>query len=205
MTAEPEVVDPTKEGLAVAQPVSADSPSILGKRNSDHLSDNIMDIDRADTSSPEKILDEDESISADPKEKASLLVPPPVASPSIEAQDLGVSSSHKSSVENPYIEMIAKPGIDGVMEILPNTDEQAQRVSILSDDKEVAPPLPARPPQNRANTTIANTNMMFGRQNDVSEAMDNGMYDCIASTSRVINLNFRCILSSNISNRGWIG
>lgn len=141
------------EGLAAAQSANnasrdqkLGSPSVLGKRTSDHFDEDTgqMDIDTdgpaAKTSSPEPI-EKSEQTSRDRSGDAT--------------------------------GMVAQNGEDGVVEIV--AEYQARTASLPQGEEPKArspPPLPPR----TASTTIAETNMMFGRQNDVSEAMDNVLF-----------------------------
>lgn len=152
-TTMPAAIDTTgSEGLAAAQSpeeVSEEeklgSPSVLGKRNSDHFEDDAAQMDIDSTGSATKIS----------SPEAIEMVPQ--ADPS--------SSTSEGN-------LVAQTGEDGVMEIVP--ESQARKSSTLkeADKSRTPPPLPPRTPS----TSIAATNMMFGRQNDVSEAMDNVIF-----------------------------
>lgn len=112
--AEPESFMDVSEGLTMSQkPEDAPSPSVLGKRNSDHLANGDMDVD--DGQMPRKL-------------------------PS------------QSPIKNDRL--TAQEAEDGVMEIIP----ESQAIASTSARP---PPLPPRPSARRE-STLVNTNMMFG-------------------------------------------
>lgn len=138
----------SEEGLAAGQSANVSpgakklgSPSVLGKRTSDHFDEDggQMDVDERPTvkiGSPEAMADSEQ----------------PVDDPVTSTGD-----------------MVAQDAENGVVEIVP--ESQARKPSGPSQQN-APPPLPPRTPS----TSIAETNMMFGRQNDVSEAMDNVLF-----------------------------
>ena len=186
-------VDAAGEGLIAAQahamppsdpsPPSAGSPSVLGKRNSEHLDDEEMDIDRQSRSrsagSPEKTSEE--TLSKVQQTDATVMDVDP--SPS------GSSERPESTVELQQDEIAAKPG-----------GSEAAEMAVSSQP----PPLPPRPEQTRKATTVTNSTMMFGKQNDVSEAMDNVIFQIEAALDERKLLNAQGGRSSRADNRGFI-
>lgn len=164
----PAAIDVAGEGLIAAQvetipeveasPVSADSPSVLGKRGSEHLDDAEMDVDRQSRgrseASPEKPkVDEDTNMAVDGQ-----AAQPPLT-------------------EEPAAFVIAIPEVVEAAQPLSTQGEK-----IPDSETPAPPPLPPRPPaQARKATAVANSTMMFGKQNDVSEAMDNVIFQIEAA------------------------
>jgi len=147
-------VVPDAEGLAAAQSVDTSdqdakvgSPSVLGKRTSDHFDEDAgqMDIDTEN---------------------------PSVRTGSPEAMEVVACAAKDNNTSGS--DMVAQNGVNGVVEILPETQGNEPRAE---DKAHSPPPLPPRTPS----TSIAETNMMFGRQNDVSEAMDNVLFQIESS------------------------
>ncbi|KAK9899710.1 cysteine proteinase [Cystobasidium minutum MCA 4210] len=140
------------EGLAAAQSAEIDtaaekvgSPSVLGKRNSDHFEDETAQMDIDPNASTRKTT-------------------------SPEAVESALAASASSSGGEG--DLIAQAGEDGVMEIVPESRARKASIPAPQNAPGTPPPLPPR----TASTSIATTNMMFGRQNDVSEAMDNVLF-----------------------------
>jgi ubiquitin carboxyl-terminal hydrolase 25/28 len=154
-TASAPTINTSEEGLAAAQtpqvaPTEAEvgSPSVLGKRSSDHFDEDLGKMD-VDARTPE-VATSPKAINSDLPEGAN-----------------AASAGNKG-------DMIAQPAEDGVIEIISASEARQstgmQVVETSSSQKKEPPPLPPRTP------SITETNMMFGRQNDVSEAMDNVIF-----------------------------
>lgn len=185
MTTEPEsiTIAASNEGLASAQPPAttdsqeasqpsdAGSPSVLGKRTNHHLES--MDIERRGGTPPSsKATLNDDFVMVESQDTLVGSSPQEVHST---REDITMSSDSQQPIAQ---ETVAESKSQDVALPAVNSDED----TIFVEDvyKLAPPPLPARP--ERKSTSIVNTNMMFGRQNDVSEAMDNGeekrMYTC---------------------------
>lgn len=144
------------EGLAAGQSVDladrkekSGSPSVLGKRSSDHFEEEVAQMD-VDGASPTTRRTSPEAIGSD-----------------LRSLDRGGDKEDA---------LIAQAGEDGVMEIIP--EGEARKASVLKpepEEKANPPPLPPR------KTSTLETNMMFGRQQDVGEAMDNVLFQIEAA------------------------
>lgn len=151
-------------------PARLGSPSVLGKRSNDHLEP--MDIDRpspaagtsAEGGTTQGSSSEGDFVVVDRDMEQQSPIEQTNATEAGRGVEAGLTSQETQSVE---------------METALPPAEQAQAGSgeSMSSTKPAssAPPLPPRPEQKRK-STIVSTNMMFGRQNDVSEAMDNVIF-----------------------------
>ena len=158
---------------ALASPMSSGSPSVLGKRNSEHL-EGSGDVDMESQShlprqrsmtAPASELAEGEKQDADivmDDAEAGAVTP----STTLVSQH----AEPRSTDEESALAIEAASGVAVTLDI-------ATTARTAEEGKLGPPALPPRPEQRRKSTAASaavKSNMMFGKQNDVSEAMDNG-------------------------------
>lgn len=159
-----DVPNPTAEGLAAAQPVEAGSPTVLGKRNSDHLVQD-MEIDAITSRPPPS--------GEDPSTADGAREPPLADTTRKQDENTEGTQSEAFSATQPMPsekseELVAKPAADGVIEILPSNEDRGG----MAVDKPGPPPLPPRPTAKKS-SSITNTNMMFGKWRGEGRGGDN--------------------------------
>lgn len=149
------VADTTEGGQqeSITSPASAGSPSVLGKRSSEQRDDAEMEVDRSGRGRSEASLEKGK-----------------------DGEDTVMQSDAPAEAEQ----------VAGVPEATGEEGSKAKSAPDIEMDQvpplaPPPPPLPPRPAQARKATVSTNSTMMFGKQNDVSEAMDNVIFQIEAA------------------------
>ena len=163
---------------------SPKSPTVLGKRSVDHLETENVDVEMRTSPRPEQQQQQQQQQSAEPTSTSS-----PKRTQTEESESTTTTTTKAPSRRAPqaHTEMRVEEASDGVTEIRPATDNDnaaappAPATAPPGDlpRPDGPPPLPPRPAGRTRRQTLEHqveSYMSFGRQNDVTECMDNVMF-----------------------------